>query len=153
MYLFRCLAVSIAFRRDARPRPTGCATPNLLPHSNQLFISAATSLFIIHHSSFSFPPYGFVPLPLPCDEYYLSAGREAPPLRFVRRPTNYPHSNRRIFLERIVFSNYMKIFRIPSSKCPVLHTAPTKNLPDFAWCSWISVRFFHSAPRFLHIFS
>ena len=36
---------------------------------------------------------GFVPLPLPCGRYYLPAGREAPPYRFVQYQTYYPHSN------------------------------------------------------------
>ena len=58
--LFCCLVVGIAFRRDARPRPTGLCDiePIILTLTNySLFISAATSSFIIHHSSFFSRPY------------------------------------------------------------------------------------------------
>ena len=82
--LFCCFVVGIAFRRDARPRPTGCAISNLL--STFQPIIHQRSDFIIHHSLFSVVPTvcaSFVALwwVLPF------GGTQGPALRFVRHLT------------------------------------------------------------------
>ena len=80
--LFRCLVVDIALRRDARPRPTGLCR-----------VSAVVFYVLPFSDSRGRLSLRFVPLLLPCGRYCLSAGREAPPYRFVRYRTHYPHSN------------------------------------------------------------
>ena len=64
--LFRCFAVGIAFRRDARPRPTVCASFDALRWG-------------LHFGGTRGPALRVVPLLMPCDEDCFSAGRKAPP--------------------------------------------------------------------------
>ena len=174
LFLFRCLAVGIAFRRDARPRPTVSATiipscyvkrertvedacpyrfvryRTYYPHSNQLFIIYQRSDFIIRHSSFSPRSTGCAAIIPSCYVKRERTVEDACPYKFVRHQTYYPHSNQLFIIHQrsdfiIHHSSFLPALRV------VRHSrfaAPEQYLRHFVTSSFIQERlkniFFYS---------